>query len=197
MRRFDPQQSGAPRFSVEARCLDSTSSSCSHSSCRSTRLPCIDRFHDHRESRFHRSHNSNPFLSFPPPLSFFLRAYLSLSLSLLFLSLFSFFFFFSTRLMPLPLPPPFLSLPSLLFLVSLASSLPPPPLRNFFTSRNEKKSEGENLGLEVERDIPAGRWLDFESSSRTETTGSGSNGPRWWTTSTDAGLPRCSIDSGA
>lgn len=154
MRRFDPQQSGAPRFSVEARCLDSTSSSCSHSSCRSTRLPCIDRFHDHRESRFHRSHNSNPFLSFPPPLSFFLRA--SLSLSLLFLSLFSFFFFFSTRLMPLPLPPPFLSLPSLLFLVSLAFSLPPPPLRNFFTSRNEKKSEGENLGLEVERDIPAG-----------------------------------------
>lgn len=120
-----------------------------------------------------------------------------LSLSLLFLSLFSFFFFFSTRLMPLPLPPPFLSLPSLLFLVSLASSLPPPPLRNFFTSRNEKKSEGENLGLEVERDIPAGRWLDFESSSRTETIGSGSNGPRWWTTSTDAGLPRCSIDSGA
>lgn len=162
MRRFDPQQSGAPRFSVEARCLDSTSSSCSRSSCRSTRLPCIDRFHDHRESRFHRSHNSNPFLSLssslvllPPRIAIH-----SLSLSLLFLFLFSFFFFFfSTRLMPLPPPPPFLSFSCHFFLFLWrsrfspnSSSNPPPsfPSKLFCAEKQKKKKENQTSNEKIQ-----------------------------------------------
>lgn len=191
MRRFDPQQSGAPRFSVEARCLDSTSSSCSRSSCRSTRLPCIDRFHDHRESRFHRSHNSNPFLSLssslvllPPRIAIH-----SLSLCYFFFSFLPFSSSFPLALCPFPFHLLFSPSPATSFsfsgvLVSLQIPLPtplPPSPRNFFAPRNKKKKrksdfERENPGLEVQRDIPAGCRLDFESSPRTETTGSGSNG---------------------
>lgn len=143
MRRFDPQQSGAPRFSVEARCLDSTSSSCSHSSCRSTRLPCIDRFHDHRESRFHRSHNSNPFLSFPPPLSFFLRASLSLSLCYFFLSFLS-FSSFPLALCPFPSLLPFSPSPASSFSFPWCSPSLLLPLETFLR-REMKKNRKEKI----------------------------------------------------
>lgn len=173
MRRFDPQQSGAPRFSVEARCLDSTSSSCSRSSCRSTRLPCIDRFHDHRESRFHRSHNSNPFLSLssslvllPPRIAIHS---LSLSLCYFFFSFLSFSSSFPLALCPFPFHLLFSPSPATSFsfsgvLVSLQIPLPtplPPFPRNFFAPRNKKKKKKIRLRTRKSRIRSTARYSSW------------------------------------